>query len=140
MLYVAESSDAEIVRAWIARALKTGEIRGQDKKGLAKHCGVSVQAVDGWLATGRITKSNLEKASGYFGHAPSFTTGGVHARQPLPTTPTHEAWPFLRFSAKEIRDLDPKHRARIDKLVRERLDEIAEDSATTRPHAKRRRA
>jgi len=70
------NSDTEIVRAWLTAAL--GGKDSKNAKGrraaLAHHCGVTPQAVSGWLKTGRITKKNLEKASSYFKHSPSFTS------------------------------------------------------------------
>lgn len=89
MLDKAES-DTEVVRIWLTAALSGKDSAGR-RAALARHCGVSSQAVSGWLKTGRITKTNLEQATAFFGHGPSFTKLGSAARQPtaayLPPAP-----------------------------------------------------
>lgn len=72
-------SDTEVVRTWLANALGAKDAKGR-RAALAKRCGVSSQAVSGWLKTGRITKKNLELATAFFGHGPTFTTTGTVAR------------------------------------------------------------
>lgn len=78
MLYKTDS-DTEVVRAWLTTALSGNDAKGR-RAALAVHCRVSSQAVSGWLRTGRITKKNLELATAFFGHGPSFTSKAVAAR------------------------------------------------------------
>lgn len=105
-----DSEDTEVVRAWLKRALDAAALAGKSKADLARHCNVTPQAVNGWLRTGRITKSNLERATGFFGHGPSFIDAGVPAREyrrggipPAPPpdfadsdAPTESDWQLLR--------------------------------------------
>lgn len=75
-----QTSDTEIVRAWLADALTGADATGRRAE-LARLCDVRPQAVSGWLKTGRITKKNLELATAFFGHGPSFTTKALTARE-----------------------------------------------------------
>lgn len=75
--------DREIVRRWLTAALEVdGKPAAGRRSALAKHCGVTSQAVSGWLKTGRIGKGKLELAAQFLGHGPSFTHAGSHARAP----------------------------------------------------------
>lgn len=102
--------DTEVVRDWLTRALDAAAKGGASRADLARHCKVTPQAVTGWLRTGRISKRNLERATGFFGHGPSFTHSGILAidqkRGELPPppasdfadrdTPTESDWQLLR--------------------------------------------
>lgn len=77
-------SDAALVRRWLADAIGTD--RGV-KKELAALCGVQPQAVSGWLRTGRITKTNLQRLAAHFGHAPAFDAARPPAPEPAAVSP-----------------------------------------------------
>jgi hypothetical protein len=124
--------DTEVVSAWLDKALADGAKRGLSKTGLATTCGVTPQAVDGWLRTGRIRKGNLEQAVAYFGHGPSFTGAPLNARQDRPEP---VVWPFRLVSSAEIHALPKRRRDRLDKLVRARLDEWLEDDTAAKRKA-----
>lgn len=115
-------SDTEIVKTWLRGALDAGAKRGLSAKELAERCTVTVQAVNGWLSTGRITKKNLEVAARYFGHGPSFIEP-TKVRESAP-----DPWPFRKITPGEIRGLKPKQMLRLEKLMRDRLDEWLEDA------------
>lgn len=121
-----DMTDSEIVMQWLNAALANKSKDAAHAADLARYCGVSAQAVNGWLKKGRISKSNLEKATQFFGHGPSFTAGTAMAAKE-PAAPY--GWPFRLVSLAEVERLPEKSRARIDKLIRARLDEWAEDSA-----------
>lgn len=118
-----DDKDSATVRTWLEQALLAAGKRGLTKADLARHCGVTAQAVDGWLRTGRITKSNLARASMFFGHSPSFTGNAVLVREAA----VGSAWPFRKVSQSEIEALSVQRLARLDTMVRQRLDEWAED-------------
>lgn len=124
------TTDAERVRTWLARAFIVGEPKGMTPQGLADHCGVSAQAVYGWRHTGRITKSNLQKAISYFGHAPSFgppeAPQALILREPEPG----EYWPFQSIRKSEITSLSAIQLKRLEATMRQRLDEWAQDDAS----------
>lgn len=129
-----DPDDAAIVRSWLDSALGSGDQRSRLRKELAEHCGVTVQAVDGWLRTGRIRKSHLERASDLLSSRPLFASSrSPTAREaaPAPSAP----WPFKLVRMEEVFGLSPKRMARLDKALRDRLDEWYEDDA-----GKRRRA
>lgn len=126
------SGDNKIVSDWLRSALKLGERQGLTKAALAARCQVKPQAIDGWLRTGRITKSNLAAAETFFGHGPSFT--GSHAGVREDQAPYNKRaasaqppWPFKLVSAAEISALPRPRIDRLDKLLRSRLDEWLED-------------
>jgi hypothetical protein len=131
-------SDTETVKKWLIRALDLGSELGQTKTALASYCKVTPQAVDGWLRTGRITKRNLELAKHFFGSGPSFTTGHTEqvAQQGGPQALVR--WPFRLVDHREIEALPVKRRQRLDRLLRERINEWAEDDAAAT--GKRQRA
>lgn len=128
-------SDTDTVKAWLGQALGAEPQRAIRKKGLAQHCGVTIQAVDGWIRTGRITKRNLQLAGQFLGVFPAFVAATVVAME---NTATYAAssWPFKLVPQPEITALSKKRLDRLDRLIRERLDEWAEDDAA----AKRRTA
>lgn len=102
--------DTEIVRTWLRRAFATDDI-ARTRAALAKLCGVEPQAVSGWLRTGRITKKNLEIATGFFGHGPSFTRPGTHAQQPVYGA---SSWPFSRIDIALVNKLAPDDLLRLE--------------------------
>lgn len=122
MLYKPTAADTEKVRAWLARALDAGKPRGLSLTGLAEHCGVSRQAVNGWLKTGRITKTNLAKASAYLGSAPSFVGSGVIVADEVRASRA-TVWPFKHITPQRWRRLGDVQRARIEAYARGVLDE-----------------
>jgi hypothetical protein len=95
-----------------------GAERGHTLVELARHCGVSPQAVSGWKRTGRISKSNLEKAVEYFGSAPSFTTAMI-AREPEAAA----QWPFKRVSHARFARLPAGEKHRIERQVEFMVEE-----------------
>lgn len=98
-----DKPDTDVVREWLAKALDASAPGGTSRADLARHCKVSPQAVNGWLRTGRISKSNLEHASAFFGHGPSFTRPGTPARQQAPVFGAAAATPEIeRLSTREI--------------------------------------
>lgn len=114
MLY--KRSDAATVRTWLSRAFELGAKDGKSPAELARLCGVSPQAVSGWKRTGRITKSNLEKAVEYFGYGPSFTHGNaLVAREPEPGSAG--AWPFKKVPYERFARLPSAERQRIERQV-----------------------
>lgn len=77
--------DREIVRRWLSLALDTDDAAAHGKRtALAAYCGVTPQAVSGWLRTGRIGKRNLERAAHFLGGGPSFTNPAPIASEPKP--------------------------------------------------------
>lgn len=141
MLY---DSDTSVVRAWLVDALAAGAPQGKTRAGLAGHCGVRRQAVSAWLKTGRITKTNLTKASQYFGHSPRFgaTPTAPSAREPDPSAyapaVTLPRWPFRRVTLARLLALGPQTVANIDAAL-EGIVSAAEASAAA-PRKTRRRA
>lgn len=93
-------SSTDTVRAWLHAAV--GDDKGV-KARLAARCGVTPQAVSGWLKSGRITKRNLEIAADFFGHGPRFSNH-VTLRQPAPRY-SASGWPFARLSLDAINQL-----------------------------------
>lgn len=133
------ASDTDTVKRWLTAALMAGSGGSSaaltlKKKSLAGACQVSVQAVDGWLRTGRITKSNLETAAAYLQVAPSFTRAGVEAREHTAAART-VVWPFHLVPHAEVAALPKRRRDRLDKLMRERLDDWSEDDAAGKRRA-----
>jgi hypothetical protein len=104
----ADPGDAETVRQWLRAALANAD--AGRKAALAAHCGVTPQAVSGWLKTGRVRKLNLARAAQFFGHGPTF--GGA-ARPPMAgePAPVYAAqavpWPFSRINHARIARLPP---------------------------------
>lgn len=112
--------DTDVVRDWLVAAVTKP---GKKPADLARHCEVSPQAVNGWLRTGRITKKNLEKATAFFGHGPSFTGSVPLLREPI----SSYGWPFKSIELSEVTALPAKRLLRLENLIRDRLDEWAED-------------
>lgn len=125
--------DTEIVRAWLTTAMEHVAKSGKTPADLARHCKVTPQAVNGWLRTGRITKKNLELAAQFFGAGPSFTRQAHLAREPQAIY----GWPFKGIAAEEIAALQPKLLARLEKMMRDRLDEWADDESKLHSAKKR---
>ena len=123
-------SDTDIVKAWLEEAFEAGAGRGLTPLKLAEKCGVTPQAVNGWRKTGRITKKNLSLAAAYFGHGPSFdgNRGAITALQSYHGPGA--GWPFTKVSAEELAALKPRQIQRLDNMLRERLDDWAEQGAT----------
>jgi hypothetical protein len=128
MLDTPEESDATRVREWLSRALESGQMRGLDPVGLSKHCGVSRQAVNGWLTTGRITKTNLAKATVYFGFGPNFGDTNVTVLQAYSNT---LPWPFPRIDPARYFRLESAQRDRIEAFAQGVLSEQTESHALT---------
>lgn len=126
-------SDAEAIRAWLPAALQSAEPRGVTKASLAAACGVTVQAVDGWLRTGRITKSNLKKAEALLGSEPNFMSGTPVAAER--TAEYNVSWPFKLVSRVELAALPKRRLDRLDQMLRDRLNEWAEDDAASKRKA-----
>jgi hypothetical protein len=108
-----DDSDTDIVKRWLAKALGDSKSGKGKRAELAERCGVRPQAVSGWLKTGRITKKNLETATTYFGHGPSFTKTVHHVAERrgryLP-----EPWPFKTLDEAMVRNLRPDELARVE--------------------------
>lgn len=95
-----ESKDTEAVKRWLRTALSPDAPNAITPSALARHCSVSPQAVNGWLRTGRITKSNLELAAEFLGSAPSFNGGPILAREA-----SGPPWPFSKITPSRYRSL-----------------------------------
>ena len=122
------------MKAWLEQALGTLEQRPARKKALAEHCGVKVQAVDGWLRTGRITKRNLELTAKFLGSVPAFASAAVLAKEEAQAYSV-PSWPFKLVTPAEITTLGAKRVDRLDRLMRDRLDEWAEDDTAAKRRA-----
>lgn len=96
-----DKTDSTVIKEWLAAAFESGRERGLSPADLARHCEVTPQAVHGWITTGRISKTNLTHAVGYFGHAPAF--------RPLTREPEPDyhvvTWPFPNLDQTKIRRL-----------------------------------
>jgi hypothetical protein len=66
----------EAVKRWLGAALGPPGANAGQRKALAAHCGVTTQAVSGWLRTGRIGKDKLELAAAFLGSKPNFNQPG----------------------------------------------------------------
>ncbi|MEO8153587.1 MAG: helix-turn-helix transcriptional regulator [Rhizobacter sp.] len=117
--------DTEVVRAWLATALEIAAKKGQTPADLARHCKVTPQAVNGWISKGRITKKNLELASQFLGSSPSFSHPAHFVREPSAVY----GWPFKTVDLAEVTALPPKLLSRLEKTLRDRLDEWADDQS-----------
>lgn len=126
--------DTDTVMAWLEQALGPQQDRPARKKALAEQCGVKVQAVDGWVRTGRITKRNLELAAQFLGSAPAFASAALLAKEGAAAYST-PSWPFKLVTRAEIAALSTKRVDRLERLMRERLDEWAEDDTTAKRRA-----
>lgn len=119
--------DTDIVKRWLAGALLAGSKKGLTRLGLAQRCGVSRQAVQGWLSTGRITKRHLTTAAAYLGSSPTFPLDEVKAPavQQLPAPGLVEeppgrwdvGWPFQHIDANAVRRLDPTTLLRLETVI-----------------------
>ena len=103
--------DTDIVKRWLVDAIAAGARDGKSAAALARYCEVSPQAVNGWVTTGRITKSNLALAAAYFGHAPHFT-GVPPVREP--DGPYNHTWPFTELDLGKINALTRDERLRLE--------------------------
>lgn len=128
MLSEPPTTDSEIVRAWLERALLVGAPKGLSAQGLADFCEVSAQAVYGWRRTGRITKSNLQRATEYFGHGPVFPAPQSTALVLREPTARYNRWPFNSVTEEQIASLSRVQLARLEAGMRQRLDEWAQDA------------
>lgn len=126
-------SDTEIVRRWLAAAFVTTAKSNLYPADLARHCKVTPQAVNGWIKTGRITKKNLALATKFFGHGPSFTASATGVVE----KPSPYGWPFKLVDLAEVETLSSTHLQRLDRLIRDRIDEWQEDAQLNRPAKKR---
>lgn len=127
--------DAEIIRNWLTPLLDTTR-GGTQNKALAEHCGVTPQAVSGWKTTGRISKSNLQKAVGFFRSAPMFEGGSaLTAQETFPT------WPFPDIPASRWHRLSANQRIEIQGIVRERIERFESSAGSTEvaSHSNRKR-
>lgn len=124
-----KSTDAAVVRAWLEAALRDGDPLGKTRAGLASACGVSSQAVTGWQKTGRITKTNLEKAVAYFGHGPRFASE-TNPPTMLPVRVT------LMHLADHLAHFDELTRQAITPLV-DRLISNPDEAASIAPRVER---
>jgi hypothetical protein len=113
--------DTEVVKAWLTQALTDGKDRGQTRTALAKLCGVSPQAVSGWVKTGRISKGHLSSAVTFFGHAPTFA--GLKTLRLEQDTSSHDAyahaaaWPFRTIDRKKVARLPPDQLDRLEAAI-----------------------
>jgi hypothetical protein len=90
--------------------------------------------VDGWVRTGRITKRNLELAAKFLGAMPAFAGATVVAKEEAAAYSV-SSWPFKLVTRAEITALTRKRVDRLDRLMRERLDEWAEDDTAAKRRA-----
>jgi hypothetical protein len=105
------------------------ETQGKTAAELAAWCGVSPQAVSGWKKTGRISKSNLERAALFFGSGPSFTRGTMYeAREPV-----LHGWPFPDIDIERFQRLSFNQKIEIQGLVRDRIERFEAELAPARP-------
>lgn len=111
--------DTAVVKDWLASALLPGNARGVTRTGLAQHCEVSRQAVNGWITTGRISKAHLSRAVSYVGSAPDFLAA------PAKPTPLFAAQPEARYrTGWPFPQIDPAAVAALDAATLGRLENI----------------
>lgn len=110
-----DKTDAEVVREWLSHAFGPEKKKARTKQAeLAAFVGVSPQAVNGWIKTGRITKTNLTKAVQFLGFGPDFATrSGLSAQ----STPSLGNWPFRRISRSRWEALHVDDRSHIETIV-----------------------
>jgi hypothetical protein len=125
-----DKSDTDTVRDWLLVALTVAESQGKTASDLAAWCKVSPQAVNGWKKTGRITKSNLERAALFFGSGPSFTRGATYAAR----EPAYGGWPFPDIERERFERLSANQKIEIQGVVRERIEKFETSPKTS--HAK----
>lgn len=104
-------TDAQVIKDWLGSCLSRTPGDGKPTPSqLAKHCGVTAQAVNGWVRTGRITKSNVEKAAQFLGRGPDFLRpGSLTARES-----GSPAWPLPSVTPSRFNKLPAAERAQID--------------------------
>jgi len=113
--------DTAVVKDWLGHALEAGAARGLTRTGLAQHCGVTRQAVNGWISTGRIAKGHLSNAVAYLGSAPNFMAPTASPRkaaqvEQLPGRYSLE-WPFQTIDAAAVRRLDQDTLHRLETIL-----------------------
>jgi hypothetical protein len=123
-------SDAQIVLEWLTEAFAAAPDKTPAQ--LAAFCKATPQAVNGWLKTGRIKKQNLAKATVFFGSEPVFSASRLILREP---SARYDNWPFRSVTAAEIEALPAIQLKRLEKVMRDRLDEWLEDASGKRRSA-----
>ncbi len=98
---------------WLANAIAAGKASGKTAAALAAHCGVTPQAVNGWLTTGRIRKRHLAHAALFFGHAPTFPAGREIVAEPDALYSVAH-WPFDALDFAKIVALPRDDRLRLE--------------------------
>lgn len=109
-----ENDDAKTIRQWLAQSL--ADATDGRRAALARYCGVTPQAVNGWLRTGRMRKANMARAAEFLGTAPAFSAGPVQVSEPAPQYSISSAtdWPFVRIDKARIAALRPDELARLE--------------------------
>lgn len=104
-----KTKDTDAVRAWLQVALAPDNPRGFKPATLAAHCQVSPQAVTGWKATGRISKTHLAHAIAFLGSSPRFPGVALTAQEP-----GGFGWPFPAIRPVRFDRLPPAEKAKIE--------------------------
>ena len=119
--------DADVVRAWIERAIHVITTRGTQLTDIAAHCGVSPQAITGWRKTGRITKKNMAILADLAKIEPPFTVRYPTDSEVTPhiarETPT--GWPFRAIDPPSYWGMDDAHRDRVEAYALATLQSFA---------------
>lgn len=128
---LSKRTDAARTREWLVDQLQRFATLGKNRAGLAAACGVTRQAVDGWVRTGRVSKSSLGRAISYFGvpgpfdNANSSQAGGDAVMEPTPDykpQPNLTRWPFMAVSYTELCALDEAEISLVEAYIRALLD------------------
>ena len=109
-----ENDDAQTIRQWLAQSLP--DATDGRRAALARYCGVTPQAVNGWLRTGRMRKANLARAAKFLGTAPAFSPEPVRVSEPDAQYSIAAAsdWPFAHIDQARISALRPDELARLE--------------------------
>ena len=114
--------------------------RGMSQVAFAEKCGVSKQAVQSWVKTGRVDKKHLPKFVEVLGYPlewwldPDATTNDSHRSPPPPAHHVKEqeptpyslsSWPFISISPSEYACLTERQMGSVEGYVRALLNESA---------------
>ena len=109
-----ENEDAATIRQWLALSLPNAT--DGRRAALARYCGVTPQAVNGWLRTGRMRKANVVRAAEFLGTRPDFSPAPAQARESPAAYGAAQGghWPFAHISPARIAALAPAELARLE--------------------------
>jgi hypothetical protein len=128
VLLMRHEKDADVVKAWIERAIHAITTRGTQLTDIAAHCGVSPQAITGWRKTGRITKKNMAVLADLAKIEPPFTVRYLSGHEDAAGYMAHEApasWPFRDIDPPSYWGMDDAHRDRVEAYALATLQSFA---------------